>query len=345
MKWLLVLAPVSLAAHVAHASPLVVFATAAGAILPLAGIIGEATGELAIHAGPRIGGLLNATFGNVTELVIAVIFVVREEQDVVKATITGSILGNALLVLGLSLFLGGLRHREQHYDAQAAGVHATSLMLAVVGLLMPALFVRAVEHPGFVQREVVSGVVAGVLIAVYVAALIFTLVTHQSVVAPPPSGRARWSTRKALAILFGATVLVALESELLVGALEGAVEALGVSKFFIGLILVPVVGNAAEHASAVIFARRNQLDVTLEIAIGSSIQIALFVAPVLVFIGLAVGHPIDFFFTPFEIAAVGLSTLMVVLISHDGHSNWLEGVQLLAAYAIMAVSFFYVPSP
>jgi Ca2+:H+ antiporter len=345
MNWLLVLAPISLATHLLHWSPLVVFATAAGAILPLAGIIGEATGELAIRAGPRIGGLLNATFGNVTELVIAVIFVVRDEQDVVKATITGSILGNALLVLGLSLFLGGLRHREQRYDAQAAGVHATSLMLAVVGLLMPALFVRAVGHPGFVQREVVSGVVAGVLIAVYVAALIFTLVTHQSVVAAAPTGTARWSTRKALAILFGATVLVALESELLVGALEGAVEALGVSKFFIGLILVPVVGNAAEHASAVIFARRDQLDVTLEIAIGSSIQIALFVAPVLVFIGLAVGHPIDFFFTPFEVAAVGLSTLMVAFISHDGRSNWLEGAQLLAAYAIMAVSFFFVPSP
>ena len=343
MQWLLVLAPVSMAAHLLHWSPLVVFATAAGAILPLAGLIGEATGELAIHAGPGVGGLLNATFGNVTELVIAVILVVRNEDAVVKATITGSILGNSLLVLGLSLLLGGLRHHEQQFDAQAAGVHATSLMLAVVGLLMPALFVHAIGEPGFVQGEVVSGVVAGVLIALYAAALVFTLVTHQSLVGPPAEGEARWSAAKAVGVLLGSTVLVAVESELLVGALEGAVAALGVSKFFIGLILVPVVGNAAEHASAVIFARRNQLDVTLEIAIGSSIQVALFVAPVLVFIGLAVGHPIDFFFTPFEVAAVGLSTLMVALISRDGCSNWLEGAQLLAAYAIMAASFFFVP--
>jgi Ca2+:H+ antiporter len=346
LEWLLVFVPVSLVSDFILHVELLTFLSASAAILPLAGIIGRATEQLALHAGQRLGGLLNATFGNVTELIIAVFLILDDELEVVKASLTGSILGNLLLVLGLSLLAGGLRHKEQEFNAQGAGVHASSLALAVTGLLMPALFLQTTGRHDFVQREVVSGVVAGVLMLLYGGALTFTMVTHEHLFRTPAAEeRPHWSTRTAATVLLGATALVALESEVLVGALEPALKDLGLSKFFVGLIVVPIIGNAAEHSSAVLFAVRNKLDVTLEIAIGSSVQIALFVAPLLVFISLAVGHPMDFVFTTFEIAAVGLSTLIVALISLDGRSNWLEGAQLVGAYAIMAISFFFVGSP
>jgi Ca2+:H+ antiporter len=343
LNWLLILVPISIVADLVLHQHLLVFLTAAGAIIPLAGLIGRGTEELALHAGPRVGGLLNATFGNVTELIIAFFLILKGEIDVVKASLTGSILGNLLLVLGLSFLVGGLKHQEQQFNPQAAGVHSTSLVLAVIGLLMPALFVLTTGQHNFVEREVVSGVVAAVLMLLYVAALVFTMVTHEHLFHTPTEGeQAKWPARTALIVLLAATAVVAFESELLVGALGPALKDLGLSKFFVGLILVPIIGNAAEHSSALVFALRNKLDVTLEIAIGSSTQIALFVAPVLVFLSLAVGHPMDFVFTTFEVAAVGLSTLIVAFISLDGRSNWLEGTQLLGAYAIMAISFFFV---
>jgi Ca2+:H+ antiporter len=343
--WLLLaLAPVSwLSDFVLHADVLT-FAAAAGAIIPLAGIIGSSTDQLAMHAGPRIGGLLTATFGNVTELIVAIFLILDGELEIVKASLIGSIIGNLLLVLGLSLLLGGLRHKEQRFNAKAAGVHANSLALAVTGLLMPTLFVLLAQGGhGAVQREVVSIVVALVLIAMYGAALAFMLVTHEHMFrTPTEEEHPEITVRTALIILVVATVLVALESEILVGALEPALADLGLSKFFVGLILVPIIGNAAEHGSAVFFAMRNKLDITLEIAIGSSTQIALFVAPFLVLLSLATTHRMDFVFNPFEIAAVGLSTFIVAMISLDGRSNWLEGAQLLGSYAIMAASFFFV---
>jgi Ca2+:H+ antiporter len=342
LNWLLVLVPVSLVFR-ALDQDLAVFVTAAVSIIPLAGLIGRATDQLAIRAGPRVGGLLNATFGNITELIIAIFLILDDEIAVVKATLTGSILGNLLLVLGLSFLAGGLRHRDQRFDAQAAGVHATSLTLAVIGLFMPALFVLTTGQHGFVQREVVSGTVAGILMAMYGLALVFFLITHEHLFRAPATDEVpEWSTRTSLMVLIAAVAIVGLQSELLVGALEPALESLGISKFFVGLILVPIIGNAAEHGSAVLMAMRNKVDATLEIAIGSSVQVALFVAPVLVFISLAVGHPMDFVFTTFELAAVGLATLIVSLISLDGRSNWLEGAQLIGAYAIMAVSFYFV---
>jgi Ca2+:H+ antiporter len=343
LSWLLVLAPVSLLSDVALHQDLLTFLTAAGAIVPLAGIIGRATEQLAVHAGERVGGLLNATFGNVTEVIIAIFLLVRGELDVVKASLTGSIIGNLLLVLGASFLVGGLRHTEQRFNAQSAGVHSSSLTLAVIGLLMPALFVLTIGHPNEVQREVVSAVVAVVLMLLYVAALAFTMVTHEHLFRTPSrEEKAEWSVRTAGLVLAGAAAFVALESELLVGSLDPALKSLGLSKFFVGLILVPVIGNAAEHSSAVLFAIRDRMDVTLEIAIGSSTQIALFVAPLLVFVSFATGHPMDFVFTPFEVAAVGLSTIIVTVLCLDGRSNWLEGAQLVGAYVIMAVSFFFV---
>jgi Ca2+:H+ antiporter len=342
LDWLLVFVPVSAILKLAGGPELAVFATSAIAILPLAGLIGRSTEQLALHTGPRIGGLVNATFGNVTELIIAVFLLLDDKVEVVKASLTGSIIGNLLLVLGLSFFLGGLRHQEQTFNRRAASVHATSLTLAVTGLLMPALFALGGRET-FFQREVVSGTVAIVLIVMYAAALLFTLKTHEHLFrTPAPDEVPTWSRNRAVGMLLLATVLVALESEFLVGSLEPAMHTLGLSELFVGLIVIPIIGNAAEHSSAVLFALRNKVDVTLEIAIGSSTQIALFVAPALVFISLLVGHPMDFVFSTFEVAAVALATILVTLISLDGESNWLEGLQLTGAYAIMAVSFFFV---
>jgi Ca2+:H+ antiporter len=343
LDWLLVLVPVSIVLELAGGADLLVFVTSAGAILPLAGLIGRSTEQLALHTGPRIGGLINATFGNVTELIIAIFLILDDEVEIVKASLTGSILGNLLLVLGLSFLFGGLKHEEQEYSARAASVHATSLVLAVTGLLMPALFALGTSGDTFLEREVVSGTVAAVLIALYLSALAFTLVTHEHLFRTPDEGeRPTWSRGRAVGLLLAATALVALESELLVGSLEPALEDLGLSRLFVGLILIPIIGNAAEHGSAIRFALRDQVDVTLEIAIGSSTQIALFVAPALVFISLAVGHEMDFVFSTFEVAAVALSTVLVFMISSDGRSNWLEGAQLTGAYVIMGISFFFV---
>lgn len=339
---LLVLAPVAIGLRLLGAPDLAIFLTSAAAIVPLAGLIGRATEQLALHTGPRIGGLVNATFGNVTELIISIFLILDDRIEIVKASLTGSILGNLLLVLGLSLFVGGVKHDRQSFNVRSASVHATSLALALTGLLMPALFSLGTRAT-FAEREIVSGVVAGVLILMYVAALVFTLVTHEHLFRTPQEDETpAWSRREAVVVLLVTTVVVALMSEFLVSSLEPALDALGLSELFVGLILIPVIGNAAEHSSAVMFALRNKVDVTLEIAIGSSTQIALFVAPVLVFISLGVGHPMDFVFSTFEVAAVGLSALLMTLISLDGESNWLEGAQLVGAYVIMAISFFFV---
>ncbi|MGH2681069.1 MAG: calcium/proton exchanger [Actinomycetota bacterium] len=342
LDWLLVLVPAAVVLEVASGPELAIFLTAAGAILPLAGLIGRSTEQLALHVGPRLGGLINATFGNVTELVIAIFLILEDKVEIVKASLTGSILGNLLLVLGLSFLLGGLKHEEQEYNARSASVHATSLVLAVTGLLMPALFALGGNH-SLIQREVVSGTVAAVLIALYIGALAFTMVTHEHLFRTPTEHEEpSWSRRRAMGLLVVSTVLVALMAEFLVGSLEPAIESLGFSELFVGLILIPIIGNAAEHSSAVLFALRNKVDVTLEIAIGSSTQIALFVAPALVFISLLAGHPMDFVFSTFEVAAVALSTFLVFMISIDGRSNWLEGAQLVGAYGIMAISFYFV---
>jgi Ca2+:H+ antiporter len=342
LEWLLLFIPVSLALSFSH-QELAVFFTSALAIIPLAALIGRSTEQLAIRAGPRAGGLLNATFGNITELIISVLLILRNEIQIVKASLTGSILGNLLLVLGMSLFVGGLRHDRQRFSSQTASVHTSSMILAVAGFLMPALFVLSSGRDTILQREVVSGVVAGILILLYAAVLLFTFVTHQHLFQVPRSDEEpTWSVRWSIGVLLASTALVALESELLVRSLEPALEDLGLSRLFVGLILVPIIGNAAEHSSAVMFALRDQVDVTIEITTGSSLQIALFVAPALVFISLIAGHPMDFVFTPFEVGAVAMSAILVAVISRDGESNWLEGAQLMATYAIIAISFFFV---
>jgi Ca2+:H+ antiporter len=342
INWLLVFIPASLIAALTH-QPLLTFITAAFAIVPLAGLIGRATDQLAIRVGPRLGGLLNATFGNLTELIVAVLLIAAGNFEVVKASLIGSIVGNLLLVLGLSLFVGGLRCGEQAFSARAAGVHTGSLVLAIAGLGVPALLVATTPNLSTGDREVVSAGVAATLIVLYASALVFTQITSAHLFRTPQSGeQPEWTRALALGVLLGAALLVGLESELLVSALNPALQTVTISPIFVGLILIPVIGNAAEHASAVFFAIRDKVDVTLEIAVGSSTQVALFVAPAMVFISLLLGRPMDFVFTGFEIGAVFIATLIIAVISRDGHSNWLEGLQLIGVYAIIALAAFFL---
>ncbi|MGH7882546.1 MAG: calcium/proton exchanger [Candidatus Dormibacteraceae bacterium] len=345
LEWLLISVPISLLLAGFYPQPILLFISAGLAIIPLAGLISQATEELALRSSPRISGLLGASFGNITEIIIAVLLIRAGEIEVVKASLIGSILGNLVLVLGASLFAGGLRFKEQRFSARSASAHAASLLMAVTGLVLPTLFaLSSTDTSG--EREIVSIGVAAILIALYGASLIFSLGTHQYLFRSSMEGEpSRWSVRRAVALLLLTALAVGLESELLVNSLAPTVAALGVSRLFIGLFVVATVGNAAEHAAAVQFAIRNKLDLSMEISFGSSTQIALLVAPALVIGSLVFGRPMDFIFSPLEVTAVALATLITALLTTKGRSSWLEGLQLLGAYAIMAVSFFFVREP
>ena len=341
MYLLLVFVPASLAAELLHQET-AVFITSALAIIPLAALLGEATEQLAIRLGPQKGGLLNATLGNLTELIVGFFLIAAGDIAILKATLIGSIVGNLLLVLGLSFAAGGIRHKSMSFSPRTASIHASSLLLAVAGLVVPAMLVFG-SPVDTTAREAVSVFVAVVLMTLYVAALAFTNITHAHLFHAPESGEiATWSSRVALIVLAVAALAVGLESDLLVNSLHSAISALKIPTVFVGLILIPVIGNAAEHASAIFFALKNKLDITVEIAVGSSTQVAMFVAPLLVFVSLLTAHPIDFVFTGFEIGIVALATLIVTVTSRDGETNWLEGAQLLGAYLIIAVTAFFI---
>jgi Ca2+:H+ antiporter len=342
IDWLLIFIPLAIVLRLVNATPQLVFAASALAIVPLARHIGIGTEQLAAHSGPQAGGLLNATFANVTELIVSFFLILKGETEVVKASLTGSIISNILLVLGLSFVAGGWKGKEQKFNAVTAGSHTSSLTIAVVALLMPALF-RLSPGSTRLETETVSIGVAIVLIVLYAGSLVFSLRTHSYLFRS--EGRQEepgMDRRQALLLLGAATVGVAVMSELLVGALEPTVKALGISRLFVGLVIVPILGNAAENSSAIMLAIKDKMDVSIEIATNSSVQMALFVAPVLVFVSLLLGHPMNFIFTGLEISAVFLSTLVLALISRDGKSNWFEGAQMLAAYLIMALSFFFL---
>jgi len=320
------------------------FALAAAAMIPLAGLLGDATEELAIHAGPRVGGLLNATFGNAAELIVGIFLVADGELEVVRASITGSIIGNLLLVLGAAFFAGGLRFKELRFSAAAAGTGVASMAIAAAGVLMPAIYARG-AHPTEFRIEAVSIAVAVVLLIMYVASLIFTLITHpETEAAGYPEETATMSVRGAMTLLAVSGALVALEAEILTNALEPTVQSLGLSRLWVGLILVPIVANAAEHSTAVRAAMRRKTDLAVSIAVGSSTQVALVVTPLLVFAGLAFGHHLHLDFTAFDISAIALSVVVVALVTYDGSTNWLEGAQLMAVYAILAITSFYLVS-
>ena len=359
---LLVFVPVTLALEFVfgiHGTP--VFISAGIAIVPLAGYMGRATERLAEHVGSGLGGLLNATFGNAAELIIAGFALQAGLQDVVKASLTGSIIGNILLVFGMGALLGGLKHPVQRFNKTAATLGATLLVLSVIGLVIPAIFHALADVTPGVEFTL-SRDIAIVLMVTYVLSLVFTLRTHSHLYLGAigdaehqvGGGDASFaaggesdgsSARMSLALLVISAAFVGLMSHSLVGAVEMAAEDLGMSEVFVGVVLVALVGNAAEHSTAVLMAIRNKMDLAVNIAVGSSMQIALFVAPLLVFLSYFIGPaPMDLVFTQFEVIAVGLSVGIMTLIALDGESHWMEGVQLLAVYVMLAMGFWFLPA-
>ena len=313
------------------------------AIVPLAGYIGRATDTLAGHLGGSIGGLLNATFGNIAELIIGAFALRAGYIDLVKASLTGSIIGNTLLVFGLAALVGGVRRPVQRFNRTAAGLATTMLLLSVVALVVPAVFHALSRRAGQEPELRMDTEIAVVLLVTYCASLVFTFKTHRQPhkqVGPPP----RTSISQSIALLVGATAGVAWMSELLVGAISEAARVLGMSDLFVGVVVVAVIGNAAEHYSAVRMAAQDEMDTALAIAVGSSTQIALFVTPVLLFLSYLIAPtPMNLLFSTFEVMALGLAVLTIAFIAHDGETHWMEGVQLLAVYVILAIGFYFLP--
>jgi Ca2+:H+ antiporter len=346
--YLLLAIPVAIASSLLGAPPVVKFLAAGLAIIPLAGLMGEATEQLAHRLGPGIGGLLNATFGNAAELILALFALSRGLDNVVKASLTGSIIGNLLLVLGAALFAGGLKFPIQRFNRTAAGAGSTLMVLATVGLIVPALFHYLVPDGRGMEHKV-SVAVCVLLVFTYILSLVFSLVTHRDLISGLKESvaaaicEATWGLRYATAILLGATVFVAWMSEILVGAVEATGEALGLNAVFMGVFVVAIVGNAAEHSTAIIMALKNQMDLAVGIALGSALQVALFVAPMLVFASYLRETPMDLLFSTLEVIAVILAVLVARMVAEDGESNWLEGAMLLMVYAILGVAFFYLP--
>jgi Ca2+:H+ antiporter len=346
--------PVAVVLELVHASDVAIFAAAALGVIPPAALMGRATEELASRSGPGIGGLLNVTFGNFPELIIAFFALLEGLQEVVKASIIGSIIGNILLVMGAAMFVGGLGRDKQRFDRTAAGAQSAMLLLALAALVMPAVFqlvagdglprvdAEQVDFGSTVER--LSFAVAIVLILSYVGGLIFSLRTHRSLFNPEDEidgdAEGAWSVRRAVIALALAGLLVGLMSEILVGSIANAAETVGLSEFFIGAIVVAIVGNVAEHWVAVIVARKDKMNLSINIAVGSSAQIALFVAPVLVLASFVFGpEPMALVFNGFELTALVLAVLIANRVTAEGESNWFEGVQLLAVYLIFALAF------
>jgi Ca2+:H+ antiporter len=355
--------PIAVLLEIVHASPSLVFASSALGVIPTAALMGRATEELAERSGPGIGGLLNVTFGNAPELIIALFALDAGLHEVVKASIIGSIMGNCLLVLGASAFIGGLRRQRQRFDPTAAVTQSSMLLLAGVALVMPAVFElveglglpspneERIDYEGTVEH--LSIAVALVLIGSYVAGLFFSLKTHRDLFNPVSGTEEEpdpiehgdagpWSVRRSVIMLAIAGLAVGLMSEILVGSITEASEAVGLSEFFIGVIVVAIVGNAAEHWVAVLVAWKDKMDLAVNIAIGSAAQIALFVAPVLVLCSLIVGpHPMALVFNGFELSGVLLAIWIASHVTNEGETTWYEGMQLLAVYAVLGIAFFF----
>ncbi|MBI5879659.1 MAG: calcium/proton exchanger [Chloroflexi bacterium] len=347
---MLVFIPVVVLAELLHWDPVFVFITSALAIIPLAKVLGDATENLAHHTGPRVGGLLNATLGNAAELIITIVALREGLVEVVKASITGSIIGNILLVLGAAILLGGAKNGIQRFSLRTASTNASMMTLAVIGLAVPAIFGPHVVLHGELSVIEMNVGVAVALMAGYALSLVFSLTAPSE----KPMGTAQpgdeiveetqppWTLRKALIVLILSVVAMAFLSETLVGSIDPLLKASGMSQLFVGIILIPIIGNAAEHAVAIQVAVKNQMELALGVSMGSSMQVALFVAPLLVFISLLFGNPMTLAFNELELAALGVSVVIASLISLDGESNWLEGALLLIVYIILAFGFFFV---
>lgn len=348
---LVIFLPLAAVAEYAGWSEVLVFGLSALGVIPMARFIGTSTEALAHYTGPRLGGLLNATLGNAAELIITIFAIRAGLLELVKASITGSILGNLLLVMGMALLLGGLKNGWQRFDRKHATNNAILLTLAVVALVVPSLFSHYIGTNESIGVEALSLGVAAIMIVLYALGLVFSYRggAKSPVVAPVEEAEVAthkapgWSLRTALIVLGAATIGVAYLSELLVGAVEPVVESLGISEFFLGIILIPLIGNVAEHLVAVQVAIQNKMELSVEISLASSLQIALFVAPILVFISLLFGNPLQLIFNEFELIAMIACVLIAALVSADGESNWLEGAELLAIYLILALAFFLIP--
>ncbi|MEO8337160.1 MAG: calcium/proton exchanger [bacterium] len=350
LAFLLVFVPAAIVAEYMRANPVLIFALAALGIVPLSGFLGKATEEISTHTGPTVGGLLNATLGNLAELIIAVLALRVGLVDLVKASITGSILGNLLLVLGAAQLAGGLKHKVQRFSVALAGLSMSLLVVAVVGLVIPAVFLATHPDPNHLLTRRVSVGVAGLLIVGYVLSLVYSMGTHRSVFGESADVAREehateddkpWSVAKAVTVLLGSAAFVGWLSEILVGSTEEAIKGVGLSQMFVGIIIVPIIGNAAEHSSAVLMAMRNRMDLAVSIAIGSSVQVALLIAPVLVFVGLALGQPMDLAFNIFEVVSVTVAVGVATTVVRDAESHWLEGAFLLLVYGMLGVAFFF----
>jgi Ca2+:H+ antiporter len=340
---LFVFVPLAILVELTGGNPVLIFLFAGLALVPLADLIGEATEELAALSGPRVGGLLNATLGNAAELIIAVFALNEGLLDLVKASITGSILGNLLLVLGMSILLGGLRNGIQSFDRRQAALNSTMLILAVVALIIPSLFSAAIE-PDLAAEQAFSESVAAVMILLYGLSVLYSFTAGRGPLAREAAvHEARWSLRRSLITLAVATLGVVILSEVLVGTVEHVVTSLGLTEFFLGIIVIPLVGNIAEHLVSIEVALKNDMELSLAVSLGSSLQIALFVAPLLVFIALLLNQTLLLVFTEFELLALFSASLVAALIAQDGESNWLEGAQLLAVYLVIGLAFFFLP--
>ena len=329
-----------------HADPNLVFVVAAAGILGLAWVVGLSTERLGSLTGPQVGGILNATFGNIAELIIAFFALQAGLIEVVKASITGSIIGNLLLVLGASILIGGLRHGTQTFSQRIAASNASLLVLAVIGLFVPAVFAFSTSDPAQGSLTEESVLVSVALMIGYGLSLIWQFTNPDNTLGghgeSAGHGGPAWSARVAIGVLVGAALLLAVLSEVLVGSIESFIELFGLSAFFVGVVLVPTIGNLAEHLVAVQLAAKDKMEFAMAVAYGSSLQVALFVAPVLVLLGALLGQPMDLVFTPLEVAAVAAAVGISALIALDGESNWLEGALLMIVYAILAVSFFEI---
>ncbi len=342
LKFMLIFIPISIVGKFMNFSPSVMFILAALSIIPLAGLMGEGTEEISFYSGPKIGGFLNATFGNATELIISFFALKEGLFEVVKSSIAGAIIGNILLVLGASIFAGGLKHKVQNFNINVVETTSSMLLFAVIGLCIPAVFTHTLDQSLLNTRyEGLTLVVAIVMFILYLCSLFFSFFTHKDLysVTYEEEDEAKWSLKKAITVLVIATVLIAIESEFLVGGVEDITSKLGLSEFFVGIILIPIIGNAAEHSTAITMALKNKMDVALEIALGSSLQVILFVAPILIFLSLLF-TPMSIIFNQFELVALIVSVLIANKVAGDGQSNWLEGAQLMAVYFIIAAGFF-----
>ena len=362
---LIIFTPIAVALEFVHADHIIIFVIAAIALIPLAKLIGDSTEHLSIHYGSSLGSLLNVTFGNAAEIIIAIVAINAGLLDLVKASISGAILGNILLIFGLSILAGGFKYKEQFFNRENVGLQASMLFLAIIGLAVPTVLANTVnlEDGGGdgvnienqVSVQILSDLLAFLLLAVYIAGIIFTFFTHKQIFTQSVSKEHRqeeeeikenhithWSKKKSFLLLGLSMAGVIVVSEILVGSVEATTEEFGFGELFVGAIIVGIVGNAAEHSSAVILARKGKIDLSIGIAAGSGTQIALFVVPILVIAGIIMNKPFTLVFTLFELATIFLAAIILNLISHDGKSNWFEGVMLTVVYIIIAIGFFFI---